>query len=666
MRGPERMQRSTNARAASAARIENVWALSLHNAVTVISTIRMELILMQNKFRWILTLFFLLLLALRIDVYAQSAEPVINRIDPPNWWPTLPDPMLLVYGFNLNETQFGVTGRGVRIVRTQSSANGHYAFLWLATKNAEAQKIEITASNAAGSAKRKFALVARRPAQKRYQGLNPSDVVYLIMTDRFVDGDPSNDQPGSARDAPRGWHGGDFAGIRQHLDYLQELGVTALWTTPILSNGDMPESYHGYAAVDLYAIDSHFGSLDEYRRLADDLHARGMKIVYDIVPNHIGVQHPWVQDPPAPDWLHGSLEHHVQVQSGFESLVDSHAPSADRLDITHGWFTDGMPDLNQENELVATYLIQNAIWWIETAGLDGLRIDTFPYVSRAFWSKYHRAIHDIYPKLTTVGEVFNPDATITSYFAGGASHDGIDTGLDTPFDFPLYFALRDVLLRKKPMTELRSVLAQDHLYPHPERLVTFFGNHDTVRFMSEQNSNLAELKLAFALLATLRGVPEIYSGDEIAMEGKEDPDNRRDFPGGFPADSQTALATGGRTGAEKEVFEWTSALFRLRQTQLAITAGGQQNLFADSNSFAFLRGANLDSGCRVGNDGERILVLANDSNTPKPLELKLAKTGLENCSVFTPLLPLSAPVIKIEGGRLDTILESGAAIYAVK
>ena len=622
---------------------------------------------MANRLRRALALL-AVLLPLGFELYAQPAStPVINRIDPPNWWPALPDPMLLIYGRNLNEAKFAVSGRGVRILRNETSSNGHYAFLWLATKQAQPQDLQITASNAAGSAESSFALQARPPAQGRYRGFNPADVIYLVMTDRFADGNPDNDQPGYAPDAPRGWHGGDFAGIRQHLDYLQQLGITALWTTPILSNGNMPESYHGYAAVDLYAVDSHFGSLDDYRRLADDLHARGMKIVFDIVPNHIGVQHPWILDPPAPDWLHGSLEHHEHAESNFEALVDPHAPASARFDTTHGWFTDGMPDLNQENPLVATYLIQNGIWWIETAGLDGLRIDTFPYVGRAFWSEFHRVIRENYPDLTTVGEVFNPDATITSYFAGGASHEGIDTGLYTPFDFPTYFALRDVLAHGKPMTELQSVLADDRLYPHPERLVTFFGNHDTVRFRSEPGSSIAKLKLAFALLATLRGTPEIYSGDEIAMEGNEDPDNRRDFPGGFKGSTHNAFTTDGRTAEENDVFAWASALLHMRTTHAAITGRGQQDLFADPSSFAFLRGDDLNTGCPGGKGPERILVLANAADQARQLDLTTARTGLENCSTFTPLLPSSAPKIeRAADGKLKVMIQPGAAIYAVQ
>ena len=612
--------------------------------------------------------FFAVLLPLKLNLYAQPGpEPVINRVEPPNWWPALPDPVLLVYGRNLNQARFAVNGREVRLFRTQASSNGHYAFLWLATKEAEPQELEITASNTAGSAKTGFVLRARLPAEGRYQGFNPDDVIYLVMTDRFADGNPNNNQPGYAPDEPRGWHGGDFAGIRQHLDYLQKLGITTLWTTPILSNGNMPESYHGYAAVDLYAVDSHFGSLDDYRRLADDLHARGMKIIFDIVPNHIGVQHPWVLDPPAADWFHGSLDHHEHVKSDFAALVDPHAPPASQFDITHGWFTDGMPDLNQENPLVANYLIQNAIWWVETAGLDGFRIDTFPYVDRAFWSQFHRAIHENYPELTTVGEVFNGDASITSYFAGGVSHNGIDTGLDTPFDFPTYFALRDVLVRGKPMTELESLLGEDQLYPHPERLVTFFGNHDTVRFRSEPNSNIAKLKLAFALLATLRGAPEVYAGDEIAMEGKEDPDNRRDFPGGFKTSTHDAFTADGRTAEENEVYDWASALFHLRRSHVAITKGGQQDLFADSGSFVFLRGEDLNVGCPGKRGPERILILASASDEPHQLELSTARTGLENCSIFTPLLPSSAREIKtVTAGKLSVMIEPGTTIYAVQ
>lgn len=591
---------------------------------------------MTLRFR---VLLFALLASLSVLCFAQSTKPAITKIDPPNWWPSLPNPMLMVYGTGLDHAQFSVKGTSVRLLRSKASENGHYAFLWLTTQDAAPQILKITAINSGGAAEASFVLKQREPVAGRYQGFSSSDVMYLIMTDRFADGDPANNQPGYDRTKPRGWHGGDFRGIEQHLDYLQSLGITTLWTTPVYSNGAMPESYHGYAAVDLYSVDSHFGTLSDYQHLANTLHAHGMKIVLDVVPNHIGVEHPWVHDLPTPDWFHGTLEHHSIVRANFEALVDPHAAPASSIDVTHGWFTDSMPDLNQENPLVSQYLIQNAIWWIESAGLDGLRIDTFPYVGRAFWHDFHQAIHSIYPKLTTVGEVFNPDPTITSFFAGGAEHRGIDTGLDTPFDFPVYFTLRNVLLHDKPMTDLTAVMRQDHLYPHPERLVPFFGNHDTKRFLSEPNASPERLKLAFGLLATMRGMPEIYSGDEIAMAGGEDPDNRRDFPGGFAGQDHDAFKASGRTAEEQGMFSWASQLFHIRAAHPELGSGEQQNIFADDTAFAFVRGMQLSSGCSSDGTAKEVFAVLNKATQPRELHIPTKNTALASCTKFTALIP---------------------------
>src|SRR5208337_2114 len=381
---------------------------------------------------------------------AQSASgPYIDKIDPPDWWAGLPDPMLLVHGEGLNHARYTLSGKGVTLDHSQASENGHWAFLWLQTKSAASQTLWITVSNDKGQSRCSYVLAERTHPTESHRGFSSADVLYLIMTDRFADGNPANDPTGDDRAAPRGWHGGDLAGIEQHLDYLKQLGVTAVWTTPVASNDAMPVAYHGYAATDLYAVDPHFGELADYQHLSAALHARGMKLVIDLVPNHIGVKHPWVLDPPAPGWLHGTLEHHSAVKTDFYQLVDPHAPPRAWRNIIDGWFTDEMPDLNQENPLVAGYLIQNALWWVETANLDGIRLDTFPYVDRAFWHDFHATLHSVYPHLTTVGEIFHGDPEVTSYFAGGMVHNGIDTGLDTPFDFPVYFALRDVLAHDK-------------------------------------------------------------------------------------------------------------------------------------------------------------------------------------------------------------------------
>jgi len=597
---------------------------------------------------------------------AWAQTPRIDKIDPPGWWTGLPDPMLLVHGENLNGAQFSLAGKGAALVRTQASQNGHWAFLWLHTANATPQTLRVTAHNSHGQSRHNYVLAERSHDAAAHRGFSSADVLYLIMTDRFADGDPANNQPGYNRAAPRGWHGGDLAGIQQHLDYLQQLGVTALWTTPVASNGTMPESYHGYAATDLYAVDSHFGTLEDYRHLSDALHTRGMKLVIDLVPNHLGVQHPWVLDPPAPDWFHGTLQHHRSAQHGFYQLVDPHAPKQAWRDITSGWFTDAMPDLNQENPLVSRYLIQNALWWVETANLDGIRLDTFPYVDRAFWHDFHAALHSTYPHLTTVGEVFHRDPEVTSYFAGGEMHAGIDTGLDTPFDFPAYFALRDVLAHGKPMTELATVLRQDALYPHPERLAPFIGNHDTTRFLTDAGGSVPRLKLALGLVTTMRGMPQIYSGDEIGMEGREDPDNRHDFPGGFAGDAHNAFTQSGRTATQQEIFAWTSGMIALRKAHPVLQTGIEQNLLADTDVFAFVR-AQTDAGCSSDHKEERVLILLNKATQARHVDLRMQDTALAGCTEFGELQPATgtAPVASAGTLHLEEPAES-ITVYSVR
>jgi neopullulanase len=599
---------------------------------------------------------------------AAAAEglPVIQRIDPPNWWPNLPPPVLLLYGEHLQDANFRVEGQDVALKKSAMSDNGHWAFLWLDTTNAAAQTLTIIASDAGGSTKAQYRLAQRTPPARRYQGFSARDAMYLIMTDRFADGNTANDSLGGddgGRNIPRGWHGGDFQGIENHLDYLQQLGVTALWTTPITSNAGMTDSYHGYGTTDMYAVDPHFGSIADYRKLADALHARGMKIVLDMVPNHVGVRIPWVEDPPAPEWFHGTLQQHLHPISPFRYLPDPHAAPLDTANIRKGWFTDSLPDLNQENPLVSQYLIQNAIWWIETAGLDGLRLDTFPYVGRQFWADFHRQLHALYPHLTTVGEVFTPDPTITSYFAGGSEHAGVDTGLDTPFDFPVYFTLRDVFLHNKPMTALEDTLRQDWLYPHPERLVTFLGNHDTTRFLSEPGASIADLKVAFGLLATLRGMPQVYSGDEVAMRGGPDPDNRHDFPGGFPGDAKSAFTARGRTPEQQDVFAWLQGLLQLRSREAALTEGQQQNIFADDTAFAFLRGSDLEAGC-TNADSKHLLVIAGKNDTPRHMQLKTDQTALVGCEHYEQLYPSQPASIVYKSNSLEvTLPPDGFVIY---
>ena len=522
----------------------------------------------------------------------NDSAPCVDKIDPPNWWANLPKPMLLVEGEHLDGTRFTLSDHRLKIERTKVSANGHWAELWLSASPASAETIQVIADHNGAHISVPFSFAQRHDPRDGFAGFSSKDVMYLIMTDRFADGDTSKDGSPAERAKPRGWHGGDLRGVTEHLDYLKELGITTVWITPVYQNHG-PESYHGYGATDMYAVDEHFGKLDDLKTLAASLHQRGMKLVLDMVPNHVGADHPWVDDEPEPDWFHGTKAHHGTAQGDFKPLVDPHSAWRDRRDITEGWFADLLPDMNQENPAVAQYLTQNAVWWTEETGLDGIRLDTFPYVGRQFWHGFHEELHTLYPRLTTVGEALNPDATITSAFAGGVTRTGldlaIDTGLDTPFDYPSYFALRDVFLKDAPMSRLADVLRLDALYPHPERLVTFLGNHDQTRFMNEPGATLQRLNIALTVLTTMRGMPQIYSGDEIAMKGGEDPDNRREFPGGFASSQSSAFTPGGRTPEQQQAFTMLQDLLTLRRLHPPLQTGDEQVLHADSDVLIFVR-----------------------------------------------------------------------------
>jgi glycosidase len=592
---------------------------------------------------------------------AQSAVPVISpaitKIDPPNWFAAMPKPMLLVNGEHLDGATFQLSDSLLHLERVHISANGHWVELWLDRSPASPETIQITATRNGAQVKTPFTFAPRHDSTDGFSGFSSKDVMYLIMTDRFANGDPSNDhQPwdsANQKQKVRGWHGGDLKGILQHLDYIQALGVTTVWITPVYANHG-PESYHGYGATDMYAVDEHYGTLADLQALAAALHARGMKLVLDMVPNHVSAVHPWVTDSPEPDWFHGTKEHHTEAQGNFAPLTDPHSAWRDRENVTLGWFADVLPDMNQENPAASQYLIQNAEWWVEEAGIDGIRLDTFPYVGRQFWQDFHAALHQLYPNLTTVGEVFNPDATIVSSFAGGITRNGVDTGLYTPFDFPTYFALRDVFLRDAPMTRLADVSREDALYPHPERLVPFLGNHDTRRFLSEPGATPEKLKLAFAVLTTMRGMPEIYSGDEIAMRGGDDPDNRRNFPGGFAEQAaapgpatiapHSAFTLNARTGEESDMHDWVTALLHLRGSHPQLQTGEEQLLLAKNGLFAYVRGTDLNSGCSPAANqkgdatDERILIAVNNGDESATLTIPSADTSLADCSLSTSLL----------------------------
>ena len=606
---------------------------------------------------------------------AQSAKPVITKIDPPNWFTRVPDSLLLVHGEHLENTTFTLHNTNARITEQTVSPNGHWAFLTFVTATAQPGTLEIVAKNIHGTTSATYTLSARRSMADGPKGFSSAEVMYLIMPDRFADGDKANDKLANFRDPDdrsRGfsYHGGDLRGIQEHLDYLQQLGVTTLWTTPLYDNsaGQSGQSYHGYSATDMYAVDPHFGSMDDYRALVAAAHARGMKVVLDTVPNHVGPAHPWVKDSPTPDWFHGTAASHIKVDDDFASVTDPTATAARRNVLLNGWFADILPDLNQDNPLVAQYLLQNAIWWIESAGLDGLRIDTFPYVPRSFWHGYNEQLHAFYPHLTDVGEVFNKDAHIVSFFAGGRVHTGsdgtYDTLLDTPFDYPMYFALRAALTHREPMTAISDVLKSDGLYAHPERLVTFIGNHDTKRFISEPGANPAALRLAFGLLATLRGMPQLYYGDELDMKGgDDDPSNRKDFPGGFSGAPSNAFTPAGRSPEQAAMFDWVSRLMSFRHESAALRCGGLQVLSSNEDWLVFVRDSSHApvAGCGTAIGNQRILVAVHRSSKPDALTVDLKQTWASGCQVGKPDIgagtaEIAGEQLKLQTGNDDVLI----------
>jgi glycosidase len=613
---------------------------------------------MRNKRALALPLILTCLLTLaawpQSDARAGQA-PVVRKMEPPNWWVNYtPELTLLLTGENLSGARVESSAKGLSALGAEASANGHYLFVHLQlSSNVTAGIVPLQLTTSAGSTTVSLPLQARADSRGRFEGFSRDDVIYLIMPDRFADGDSSNDHPAGStgrydRRNPMAYHGGDLRGIREHLGYLHDLGVTTLWLTPVWKNTD--SDYHGYHVVDFYALDDHMGSMREYQALVADAHRLGMKVLIDYVVNHTGPQHPWANDPPTPTWIHGTPAHHREPAYTFAGLVDPHASPREYLNTLDGWFAGRLPDLNPDDPALALYLAQNAMWWTESAQLDGFRQDTFPYSTRQFWSGWHERMRQVYPQfdypqIMDVGEVSDGDPSITSFFEGGRKQfDGIDSGVATLFDFPLCFALRDVVIKGAPMQKIVDVLRHDELYPHPEMLVTFFGNHDETRFLSEKDSNPAKLKAAFGLLLTLRGIPQIYSGDEIAMPGGADPDNRRDFPGGFPGDPRNAFTAGGRTPEQQDVFAYVQSLLALRNNHTALRTGKQWHIGWDDTYYAFLRES----------PEEKLLVVYNNAAKTVALDIPVENTLLETAHQLQTVFGDSAA--ELAGGKVRVSL----------
>jgi glycosidase len=592
----------------------------------------------------------LLLLVASACAYAQAdPAPQIGKVEPPSWWAghTVNPVRLLVRGTNLHHViASAMKDAPFEVLNQTVNAAGTYMFLDLRIgPTARPGQYDLCFTKGLVGKCVPFRINPPLDAATHFQGVTTDDVIYLIMTDRFSDGDARNDAPVDAppeandRKNPRAWHGGDLRGVINHLPYLKELGVTAIWLTPWYDNWnginrcDKPwcpnTYYHGYHAIDYYGVEDRFGTMETLRELVERAHALGIKVIQDQVANHIGSHHPWYTDAPLGDWFHGTPRNHFKTNFRGDFLLSPHATAAARASALDGWFADDMPDMNQEQPEVERYEIQNSLWWVGMTGIDGIRQDTIQWMPRLFIRDLNAALVREYPRAWMVGEVFDKDPVQTSFFMGGRTGwDGVDTRLPAVFDFPVWEVSRNVFTGKMPMNALRYVLRSDALYSDASRLVTMANNHDTRRFMSLEGATLEGAMLHLAFVTTIRGTPQLYAGEELAMEGGDDPDNRRDFPGGFAGDARNAFEQQGRTAAEQRMFEWTRDLLRLRREHTAIRRGALLDLAFDEDSYAYAR--------RDAN--ETILIAINRAAAPKEISIPASYLDARDGARLEPLL----------------------------
>ncbi|HET6975918.1 MAG TPA: alpha-amylase family glycosyl hydrolase [Pyrinomonadaceae bacterium] len=522
----------------------------------------------------------------------------------------------------------------------------------------------ITVTTPRGSARASFEVLRPLNRTGRFQGFSPADVLYLIMIDRFADGDPSNNEPIYDRRNKFYYHGGDLQGVINHLPYLKDLGVTAIWLTPWYDNydrlnqielkEDKPSTgFHGYNPQDFYGVEEHFGTQAKLRELVETAHRSGIKIIQDQVMNHTGPYHPWVDDPPTPTWFNGTKASHLNNVFQTWVLHDPRAVELLKRETMEGWFLDFLPDLNQHDPEVSRYLIQNTLWWIGTTGLDGIRMDTWQYVPNSFWRDWTRAVKREFPNFKVVGEVKDGDVVHTSFFQGGkVRFDGIDSGLDSLLDFPLFYPIRHAFAEGKPIDEIPKTLAKDYLYNNSEILVTLLGGHDDGRFMSEKGATIAGLKLANAFVLTTRGVPQLYYGDEIALEGGDEPLTRGDFPGGFGGDKQDAFTAGGRSKDQQELFEFIRRLTTLRRELKPLQTGALVNLYVSEQQYAY---------ARMTRD-EAVIVVFNNDDKPAEIEFEVPRPTVPIVGVNDRLKP--GPGIHVRERKLRVALpKRSVAIY---
>jgi glycosidase len=536
-------------------------------------------------------------------IFAQS--PKIEKIEPPNWWAnqTINPVRLMVRGENFQNARVRSLDENLQVSNIRINENATYIFFDVTISNdAKVGNYQFEVSNANGKSLFPFEISPELNKLGNFQGINNNDVIYLIMPDRFANGDKSNDAPKDApasangRDNPRAWHGGDFKGVTSKLPYLKELGITAIWLTPWYDNPndanecDKPwcpyTNYHGYHIIDYYGVEDRFGTMEDLQEMIGKAHQMGIKVIQDQVANHVGLPHPWIKDLPLKNWIT------PKKLNTFNNsvLLSPNASEEERDRLLNGWFVDLLPDNNHFEPEVVKYQIQNAVWWVGMTGIDGIRQDTIQYMPREFIRDWSVAIKKQYPDFWMVGEIFEEDSAQTAFFQGGKTGwDGIDTKLPAVFDFKLWRTSQKVFTGKMPARALRDVLKYDGLYPDINNVVLLENNHDTDRFMSLEGATSNGAKLHTAFVLATRGIPQLYYGEEILMTGGHDPDNRKDFLGGWAEDKGNKFIRTGRTKEEQSMFEFTRDWITLRKGYRAIREGRTIDLFYDDTTYIFAR-----------------------------------------------------------------------------
>ena len=545
----------------------------------------------------------------------------VDKVEPPNWWTGMiwNKVQLMVYGKNLNNISAEFNNHDIRVLNIHNAESASYSFIDIEIPaNLKPAEYKLFIKKGKSKEEINFPILQKKSDKGNFQGFNNKDVIYLIMPDRFADGDTANNVVKGTLDEyniddPSGRHGGDIQGIIDHLNYIKNLGVTTIWLTPVIENNTRI-SYHGYSATDMYKVDPRFGTNALYKKLVEDAHAEGLKCILDHVSNHISIDHPWIKDLPFKDWIHGTVKHHQISRNDKLAFADIHRDSSTIINTTEGWFTDDMPDLNQSDPYLSNYLIQNTIWWVESTGVDGIREDTYPYCDQKYMAKWGKVILTEFPKLNIVGEVFTGDAVFLSSFQTHTFYPRTyDSYLPAITDFASYDAYTAFLKGNAGLNGIYQVFAKDFIYANPNNLVTFIDNHDVARAFLQANGNVKKFKMALLMLLTTRGIPALLYGTEIGIKGgRDDGLIRTDFPGGFPGDKQNAFTSEGRTSEQNDIYNFVHNLLLLRDKHEALSTGKLIEFPPYNKLFVYFK----------KNSSEKFMAILNNNSEERMVNLK--------------------------------------------